>query len=112
LRYFFFLVSDLSSDLHQSCLDYVQDSEHKLIYQALACGQRLYNYQHVHALKQMGIIHVFVVSGMHLSFLSKLIHHLFPPPILEVAASGGSHLTGAMLPTANTGSPRLVGGIT
>jgi predicted membrane metal-binding protein len=78
LRYFFFLVSDLSSDLHQSCLDYVQDSEHKLIYQALACGQRLYNYQHVHALKQMGIIHVFVVSGMHLSFLSKLIHHLFP----------------------------------
>ncbi len=73
LQDFFFTLTDLSGEYHQSCLDIAPSSLYRSQYQALVCGERLPHDSRTLDLKTMGIIHLFVVSGAHLVFLSKMI---------------------------------------
>ena len=77
LQTLFFTLSYLSADLHQQCLLLAPSSIHVSFYQALVCGSKVSNSPEVFHLQKMGIIHMLVVSGAHLLFLSKILKLLF-----------------------------------
>ncbi len=73
---FFSYFSYLSVDLHSHCLRASPSSPFLPYYQSLVCGQKLYNSQEGLSLRQMGLIHLFVVSGAHLQFLDRIFSPL------------------------------------
>lgn len=76
LRGFFFEIYELSLDFHQVCIRLAPHSVMQKQYQALVCGQRLTDPAIVFDLKQLGLIHLFVISGAHLHFLNSLVKRL------------------------------------
>ena len=68
----FFQFSYLSVALHEQCLLQTPPSEWPSFYKALICGQRLPSNAYLSAIKTLGLIHLFVVSGAHLQFLNAI----------------------------------------
>ena len=82
LKIFFFNITDLSVALHKLCLSHSPDGPYKIFYQALACGQKPQTNSDILLLKQLGIIHILVVSGFHILMLNKVLHFLLRGPYL------------------------------
>ena len=76
LKIFFSYYLYLGGDLHGLCLALSPDSELSHYYQALICGRRLPPSEARLALQHIGVIHLFVVSGAHLLFLSQWLRRL------------------------------------
>lgn len=69
------LLADHSKILQQLCISYVPNqSEYRDFTQAIVCGSTLPNNAFNQQLKDIGLIHLIVVSGSHLIFLSELIN--------------------------------------
>lgn len=68
-----------SSAFHQTCLQFVpQKSDFPEIYQAMVCGKNLpQNLEFKFYLSQTSLIHLIVVSGSHLLFLSQILRKTF-----------------------------------
>lgn len=47
------------------------------LYQALICGHKILNFQIKEQIRSLGLLHLFVVSGTHLHFISLFIEGLF-----------------------------------
>lgn len=61
------------------CLSLIpQNARHSEIYQALICGSRVTEGELKSLLRQVGLIHLFVVSGAHLVFLDRLLQRILP----------------------------------
>ena len=74
-------ISHLSNDLHHLCLEQLNfDTKLKEIYKALVCGKRLADSNFKQVLLKGGLIHLTVVSGLHLLFLERFWKKL-PLPI-------------------------------
>ena len=70
---FFSSFSYFSSDIHKLCLEYSPHSPFQTLYSAIVCGKKLEEPDQFLTLKQLGIIHIVIVSGAHLLFLSRLL---------------------------------------
>lgn len=70
--------------LNNFCLSLVPDSEYRQVYEAIGCGKRISNIDLREILATTGLIHIFVVSGTHLSFFGKLIRKFKVPNFLEI----------------------------
>ena len=77
LNLFFSAVLYFGWDFHKHCQSYSPQTAHKALYEALICGRRIPAEQSLE-LKQMGVIHLFVVSGAHLKFLLFWLRKLLP----------------------------------
>ena len=55
--------------LHQQCLSLLPDTAFPQVYKALVCGERLTDARLHHVFVTTGLLHIFVVSGTHLSRL-------------------------------------------
>src|SRR5690606_15670760 len=76
---FSFFISNLlpiSRELHQACLSFAPQTEWKSYYQAIVCGKNLPQETFYFYLQKLGILHIIVVSGSHLVFLSQGINYL------------------------------------
>ncbi len=73
---FFSHFSYLSVDLHQVCLQAAPKSEYRDLYTALICGKRINHSTYALALQNLGLVHLFVVSGAHLHFIDKMMFPL------------------------------------
>jgi competence protein ComEC len=80
LQIFFFYFSYLSVDLHQMCLAKSPQSSYQEFYQALICGKRLPGSATKQSIQNIGLIHLFVVSGAHLHFVDAFIRPLTKSP--------------------------------
>jgi hypothetical protein len=74
----------ISEPIHQLCLSVFESSSKKSVHQALICGKNLSNQQAAErALKTtaiaVGIYHVLVVSGAHLTFLERVLSAIKTP---------------------------------
>lgn len=83
-KYFFLNLTDFSVALHKTCLSYTPESPYKVFYQALACGERPHSNSEILLLKQLGIIHILVVSGFHILMLNKVFHLILRGPFLTL----------------------------
>jgi competence protein ComEC len=71
------LLREASSPLHQLCLSRISTlSPVAPLYQAIACGQRIYDPSILQIFKDLGIVHLLVVSGAHLLWLESAIQPL------------------------------------
>ena len=70
--------------LNNACLSLVPDSEYGEVYEAIGCGKRISNIGLRQVLATTGLVHIFVVSGTHLSFFGKLLRRLKIPNFLEI----------------------------
>ncbi len=80
--------ADTVVSLHQLCLGMVPDSEYTEIYEAIGCGKRISNVDLHKILVTTGLVHVFVVSGTHLSFIGNFLKKLRIPTFLEIIILG------------------------
>lgn len=67
----------ISTPFHTSCLKFVPNSKQKSEIQSLVCGSSLKNLTGENGWKNLGLIHILVVSGGHLLILSALLSHAF-----------------------------------
>lgn len=67
---------DFSNTLHERCLSLGPDSEYQEIYQAIVCGSNLKSAKFLRVFKTSGLMHIIVVSGSHLIFLSDFLSRL------------------------------------
>jgi predicted membrane metal-binding protein len=74
---FFSPLFDLSLDLHGHCLAQAPPSFYQAYFQALVCGANLTT-DPTYSLKTLGLFHLFVVSGAHLSFLDRFLRWGLP----------------------------------
>lgn len=88
MEIFFSLITDLSGGLNQLCLDWAPKSQHREVYQALVCAHPIKTHASQFLFKELGAIHILVVSGAHLYFLETLIKkvsgHHGPPWIYNL----------------------------
>ncbi|MCJ8278250.1 MAG: ComEC/Rec2 family competence protein [Bdellovibrionales bacterium] len=63
----------ISSHLHGVCLLNSPDSHYKPFYQAIVCGQNLTNSLEYGLLRDIGLLHIIVVSGSHLVFITQIM---------------------------------------
>lgn len=68
--------SQISNWLHQSCLQLSPETNYENLYQAIVCGAPLKHPLHRSLFQQSGLIHIIVVSGSHLVFLSEILRNL------------------------------------
>ncbi len=73
LKDFFYEISYLSVEFNKYCLALSPPSAHQESYQSLVCGKKLQTSALKDSLQHLGLIHLFVVSGAHLHFLSRLL---------------------------------------
>ncbi len=73
LKDFFYEISYLSVEINKYCLALSPPSAHQEFYQSLVCGKKLQTSPFKNSLQHLGLIHLFVVSGAHLHFLSRLL---------------------------------------
>ena len=67
-----------SKEAHNFCLDSAPDSSQwKNFYQAIVCGKKLRADPHWQQMKNLGMVHILVISGAHLVFLSQILKLLF-----------------------------------
>ena len=59
--------------LHGQCLSLLPDTAFPQIYEALVCGERLKDAKYTLVFVTTGLLHIFVVSGTHLSRLRKCL---------------------------------------
>ncbi len=69
LYWTFFENSYFSLDLHTLCMNHSPNTAWRFIYQALVCGEKLPQSAQKITLQNIGLIHLFVVSGAHLHLL-------------------------------------------
>ncbi|MCB9026595.1 MAG: ComEC/Rec2 family competence protein [Bdellovibrionaceae bacterium] len=63
-------LAPLSSKMHEYCLNMLpKNSSYLDIHKALICSHSLYNSDFLIPIKQLGLLHLFVVSGFHLNIL-------------------------------------------
>lgn len=61
--------------LHGLCIDHVgSTSPWSHIYKALSCGSGIYQFKGAALFKQLGIIHLFVLSGAHIVFAERVLY--------------------------------------
>lgn len=74
---------DLSTPFHEKCLSWISlKNEGSEIRRALLCGQQIQTPSLELQLKQLGLIHLIVVSGSHLEFLSRFLKWIKIPQTL------------------------------
>lgn len=74
---------DLSTPFHHKCLSWITLENHgSEIRRALLCGENITSPDLDLQLKSLGLIHLVVVSGSHLEFLSRILNLLKAPPRL------------------------------
>lgn len=73
LRIFFSQLLYFSSEWHAQCLALAPPGTHKILYQALICAHKSGSSSSLLLFKDLGMIHIFVVSGAHLLFLSRIL---------------------------------------
>ena len=76
------------SYLNGVCLNLVPESEYREVYEAIGCGKRISSIGLREILATTGLVHIFVVSGTHLSFFGKLLSKLKIPSFLEIIILG------------------------
>lgn len=64
--------------IHTLCQTYAPLSEFREFYSAIVCGSSLTSPKASLLLRKSGLLHLIVVSGSHLVFLSILLYHLAP----------------------------------
>ena len=69
--------------MHYKCLSFLPHTQFPQVYEALVCGQRIDDLNLRSVFVTTGLLHIFVVSGMHLSFLSRLFSMMKIPFILQ-----------------------------
>ena len=63
---------------HKLCVKMApQHSSFQDLYQALICGHKILNFELKEQIRSLGLLHLFVVSGTHLHFISLFIEGLF-----------------------------------
>lgn len=70
-------LAKISEKPHQLCLSYAPKSIYREFYQAIVCGSQLSESFFKIFLKNCGLLHLIVVSGSHLLFLSFFIDKIF-----------------------------------
>ena len=65
---------------HAYCLKNTPSAQHKSEIQSLVCGSSLKNLSEQQDWKNLGLIHILVVSGGHLSILASLLMHMHRVP--------------------------------
>lgn len=76
LSFFFAAFLYFSADIHHLCIALTPSSEFHQLYKAIVCGKKLGQNFQATSLKQLGLVHIVVISGAHLLFFSKLIKTL------------------------------------
>ncbi len=99
--------------LQEICTQSIADTPYQDRYAALACGEKLPRGLFLDHLQRLGIIHVFVVSGAHLSFLAVILELLrrglfLPRASLPLALAIYCGLTGGAPPIARAFLARLL----
>ena len=69
--------------MHYKCLSFLPHTQFPQMYEALVCGKRIDDLDLHFVFVTTGLLHIFVVSGMHLSFLSKSFSAMKIPFILQ-----------------------------
>ncbi len=67
----------ISDPFHQHCLKFTPISKQRSEIRSLVCGSSLKNLTEQNAWKNLGLIHILVVSGGHLLILSELLTRFF-----------------------------------
>lgn len=75
--FFFNSTLYLSAGFHEACLALAPSSAYSSLYQAIVCGMKLPPGKEFYLLKNAGILHIIVVSGAHLVFLSNVIQFFY-----------------------------------
>lgn len=71
------LLADTVGTLHRYCLTLSPDnSSHQIVFDAILCSKSLPSDQFKNFIVNLGLIHLFVVSGMHVQLLIKLAEKL------------------------------------
>ncbi len=78
------LLKTYIASIHGGCLSLLPSSSSPEIYEALVCGKRLDDNDLRHTLASTGLMHIFVVSGMHLSGIHKVLSKIKVPFSLQV----------------------------
>ncbi len=73
----FLYFTDLSLEAHDFCLQSAPSSRWQDFYQAIVCGKKLQASSQWQQMKNLGMVHILVVSGVHLAFLSQTLRFLF-----------------------------------
>ena len=69
--------------LHHKCLSFLPQTEFPQVYEALVCGKRVKDPEFHNMFITTGLLHIFVVSGMHLSSLHKILSKIKIPFIFQ-----------------------------
>ena len=69
---------------HGLCLKMVPASPYFEVYEAIGCGKRISSLGLRQILVTTGLVHIFVVSGTHLSFIRNLLGKLKLPTFVEI----------------------------
>ena len=73
----FLYFTDLSLEAHGFCLQSAPSSQWESFYQAIVCGKKLQASPQWQQMKNLGMLHILVVSGVHLAFFSQTLRFLF-----------------------------------
>ncbi len=71
------LRAKVTEPFYQQCLKIAPSTQTKNEIQSLVCGRSLPNSSMTQSWKNLGLIHILVVSGGHLSILASLLLHIF-----------------------------------
>ena len=74
--------------LHHKCLSLLPQTQFPQVYEALVCGKRIEDSKLQNMFVTTGLLHIFVVSGMHLSSLRKVLSKIKMPFIFQVILLG------------------------
>lgn len=67
-------LNQISSPIHEVCVDRIPPSPFSPIYQALCCGAKISSSSvHWHLFRQLGLVHLLVVSGYHLIIIERAL---------------------------------------
>ena len=69
--------------LHHKCLSFLPQTKFPQVYEALVCGKRLEDSDLREMFVTAGLLHIFVVSGMHLSGLRNVLSKIKMPFIFQ-----------------------------
>ena len=80
-RHLLVFVSSLGNSLHGSCADMFSGGyRNEQLASAIVCGTKIYDAAAKQTFSALGLLHLLVVSGIHLQLLSLLLHQLLPKP--------------------------------
>ena len=74
--------------LHYKCLSLLPQTQFPQVYEALVCGKRIEDSKLQGIFVTTGLLHIFVVSGMHLSGLRRVLSKVKIPFVLQVIILG------------------------